>query len=125
MPTDLFVRRPLLWLQVASKKRVTHHLLARISAIAISSRCWAIGGWKMSICPRIRSIYNGAEPISVELCNEFMQALAYTGLKHQRDVSGLRLGGGLPRRHASRSRIRTTAGYASIGTSSASVAASR
>jgi acyl-CoA synthetase (AMP-forming)/AMP-acid ligase II/aryl carrier-like protein len=29
----------------------------------------------------IRSIYNGAEPISVELCNEFMQALAYTGLK--------------------------------------------
>ena len=23
MPTDLFVRRPLLWLQVASKKRVT------------------------------------------------------------------------------------------------------
>ncbi len=34
MPTELFVRRPLLWLQVASKKRVTHHLLAefRLSA---------------------------------------------------------------------------------------------
>jgi acyl-CoA synthetase (AMP-forming)/AMP-acid ligase II/aryl carrier-like protein len=29
----------------------------------------------------IRSIYNGAEPISVDLCNEFMRALAYTGLK--------------------------------------------
>jgi acyl-CoA synthetase (AMP-forming)/AMP-acid ligase II/aryl carrier-like protein len=29
----------------------------------------------------IRSIYNGAEPISVPLCNEFMQTLAYTGLK--------------------------------------------
>ncbi len=29
----------------------------------------------------IRSIYNGAEPISVELCNEFMKSLAYTGLK--------------------------------------------
>ena len=29
----------------------------------------------------IRSIYNGAEPISVALCNEFMNALAYTGLK--------------------------------------------
>ena len=29
----------------------------------------------------IRAIYNGAEPISVELCNEFMQALAYTGLR--------------------------------------------
>jgi acyl-CoA synthetase (AMP-forming)/AMP-acid ligase II/aryl carrier-like protein len=29
----------------------------------------------------IRQIYNGAEPISVALCNEFMSALAYTGLK--------------------------------------------
>ena len=29
----------------------------------------------------IRLIYNGAEPISVPLCNEFMSALAYTGLK--------------------------------------------
>src|SRR6202034_3016821 len=29
----------------------------------------------------IRLIYNGAEPISVELCNECMDALAYTGLK--------------------------------------------
>jgi acyl-CoA synthetase (AMP-forming)/AMP-acid ligase II/aryl carrier-like protein len=29
----------------------------------------------------VRSIYNGAEPISVSLCNEFMRALAYTGLK--------------------------------------------
>jgi len=29
----------------------------------------------------VRSIYNGAEPISVELCNEFMNALAYTGLR--------------------------------------------
>jgi acyl-CoA synthetase (AMP-forming)/AMP-acid ligase II/aryl carrier-like protein len=31
----------------------------------------------------IRQIYNGAEPISVALCNEFMSALAYTGLKRQ------------------------------------------
>jgi acyl-CoA synthetase (AMP-forming)/AMP-acid ligase II/aryl carrier-like protein len=31
----------------------------------------------------IRQIYNGAEPISVPLCNEFMSALAYTGLKRQ------------------------------------------
>ena len=29
----------------------------------------------------IRSIYNGAEPISASLCNEFMNTLAYTGLK--------------------------------------------
>ena len=55
----------------------------RISAIGISSRCWAIGAWRTSTCRAIRLIYNGAEPISVQLCNEFMKALAYTGLKRQ------------------------------------------
>jgi acyl-CoA synthetase (AMP-forming)/AMP-acid ligase II/aryl carrier-like protein len=82
MPTDLFVRRPLLWLQLASNKRVTitcspnfgyRHFLKvlgnrRLENVDLSS---------------IRSIYNGAEPISVQLCNEFMQVLAYTGLKHR------------------------------------------
>jgi acyl-CoA synthetase (AMP-forming)/AMP-acid ligase II/acyl carrier protein len=29
----------------------------------------------------LRLLYNGAEPISVPLCNEFMTAMAYTGLK--------------------------------------------
>jgi len=80
MPTELFVRRPLLWLQVASKKRVTltcspnfgyRHFLKvlgdrRLDGVDLSS---------------IRQIYNGAEPISVELCNEFMRTLAHTGLK--------------------------------------------
>jgi acyl-CoA synthetase (AMP-forming)/AMP-acid ligase II/aryl carrier-like protein len=80
MPTDLFVRRPLLWMQLASKKRATitcspnfgyRHFLKvlgdrRLENVDLSS---------------IRSIYNGAEPISVELCNEFMRTLAYTGLK--------------------------------------------
>jgi acyl-CoA synthetase (AMP-forming)/AMP-acid ligase II/acyl carrier protein len=80
MPTDLFVRRPVLWLQLAAKKRVTltcspnfgyRHVLKvldgrRLEGLDLSS---------------VRSIYNGAEPISVELCNEFMRSLAYTGLK--------------------------------------------
>ena len=80
MPTDLFVRRPLLWLQAAAKKRVTitcspnfgyRHFLKvlgerRLEDLDLSS---------------IRLIYNGAEPISVELANEFMGRLAYTGLK--------------------------------------------
>src|SRR5450755_3945281 len=82
MPTELFVRRPLLWLQVAAKKRVTitcspnfgyRHFLKvlgdrRHEGVDLSA---------------IRLIYNGAEPISVPLCNEFMSALAYTGLKRQ------------------------------------------
>jgi acyl-CoA synthetase (AMP-forming)/AMP-acid ligase II/acyl carrier protein len=80
MPTELFVRRPLLWLQLAARKRATvtsspnfgyRHFLKvlgerRLEDVDLSS---------------IRSIYNGAEPISVALCNEFMNALAYTGLK--------------------------------------------
>ena len=80
MPTELFVRRPLLWLQLAARKRATvtsspnfgyRHFLKvlgerRLEDIDLSC---------------IRSIYNGAEPISVALCNEFMNALAYTGLK--------------------------------------------
>ena len=82
MPTELFVRRPLLWLQVASKKGVTitcspnfgyRHFLKvlgerRLEGVDLSS---------------IRLIYNGAEPISVPLCNEFMNSLAYTGLERQ------------------------------------------
>ncbi len=82
MPTELFVRRPLLWLQIAAKKRVTitcspnfgyRHFLKvlgdrRLEGVDLSA---------------IRLIYNGAEPISVELCNEFMSTLAYTGLKRR------------------------------------------
>jgi len=81
MPTDLFVRRPVLWLQAASKKRATitcspnfgyRHLLKvlgdrKLENVDLSS---------------VRAIYNGAEPISVDLCNQFMKALVYTGLKH-------------------------------------------
>ncbi|HUE11743.1 MAG TPA: non-ribosomal peptide synthetase [Steroidobacteraceae bacterium] len=81
MPTDLFVRRPLLWLQLASKKRVTltcspnfgyRHFLKVLNGRRLENVDLSC----------IRSIYNGAEPISVQLCNEFMQTLAYTGLKH-------------------------------------------
>ena len=80
MPTDLFVRRPLLWMQLAARKRATitcspnfgyRHFLKvlgvrKLDNLDLSS---------------IRSIYNGAEPISVELCNEFMSALAHAGLR--------------------------------------------
>jgi acyl-CoA synthetase (AMP-forming)/AMP-acid ligase II len=80
MQTELFVRRPLLWLQVAAKKRVTitcspnfgyRHFLKVLGDRRLEN----------TDLSAIRSIYNGAEPISVPLCNEFMSALAYTGLK--------------------------------------------
>jgi acyl-CoA synthetase (AMP-forming)/AMP-acid ligase II/acyl carrier protein len=71
MPTELFVRRPLLWLTFASRVRATilcspnfgykHYLKV------LGDR--PVDGLDLSAA---RLIFNGAEPISVELCNEFL-----------------------------------------------------
>jgi acyl-CoA synthetase (AMP-forming)/AMP-acid ligase II/aryl carrier-like protein len=81
MPTDLFVRRPLLWLQLVSKKRAT---LTSSPNFGYRHLLKVLGGRRLENVDLscVRGIYNGAEPISVELVNEFMQTLAYTGLKH-------------------------------------------
>jgi len=74
MPTELFVRRPLLWLIFASRVRATilcspnfgykHYLKV------LGDR--PVDGLDLSAT---RLIFNGAEPISVELCNEFLARL--------------------------------------------------
>jgi len=82
MQTELFVRRPLLWLQIAAKKRVTitcspnfgyRHFLKVLGDRRLEN----------TDLSALRLIFNGAEPISVSLCNEFMNSLAYTGLRRQ------------------------------------------
>jgi acyl-CoA synthetase (AMP-forming)/AMP-acid ligase II/acyl carrier protein len=80
MPTDLFVRRPVFWLQLASKIRATITCSPNFGYRHLMK---VLGGRRLENLDLscIRSIYNGAEPISVELCNEFMKSLAYTGLK--------------------------------------------
>jgi len=79
MDTRVFVRRPLLWLEKASEKKATllcspnfgyKHFLKLyeskgIGAVDLSS---------------VRILFNGAEPISVELCERFMDELAPLGL---------------------------------------------
>jgi acyl-CoA synthetase (AMP-forming)/AMP-acid ligase II/acyl carrier protein len=75
MPTELFVRRPLLWLTLASRVRATilcspnfgykHYLKV------LGER--PVDGLDLSA---VRLIFNGAEPISVELCDEFLTRLA-------------------------------------------------
>ena len=75
MPTELFIRRPLLWLTLASRVRATilcspnfgykHYLKV------LGDR--PVEGLDLSA---VRFIFNGAEPISVELCNEFLTRLA-------------------------------------------------
>jgi acyl-CoA synthetase (AMP-forming)/AMP-acid ligase II/acyl carrier protein len=75
MPTDLFVRRPLLWLTFAARVRATilcspnfgyKHYLKVL-------RDRPVDDLDLSAT---RLIFNGAEPISVELCNAFLTRLA-------------------------------------------------
>jgi acyl-CoA synthetase (AMP-forming)/AMP-acid ligase II/acyl carrier protein len=71
MPTDLFVRRPLLWLTFAGQKRASlmcspnfgyrHYLKV------LGDR--PVDGLDLS---SVRLLFNGAEPISAELCDEFL-----------------------------------------------------
>ena len=79
MPTELFVRRPLLWPQLASRVRATilcspnfgyKHYLKVLGERPIE-------GLDLS---SVRLIFNGAEPISVELCEKFLERLAPAGL---------------------------------------------
>jgi acyl-CoA synthetase (AMP-forming)/AMP-acid ligase II/acyl carrier protein len=80
MPTELFIRRPLLWLTFATRVRATvlcspnfgykHYLKV------LGDR--APAGLDLS---SVRLIFNGAEPISVELCDEFLNRLEPAGLK--------------------------------------------
>lgn len=80
MPTELFIRRPLLWLKFASERRATltsspnfgyRHLLK-----VLGDR--SLDGVDLS---SVRLIFNGAEPISVELCDEFTGRMARYGLR--------------------------------------------
>jgi acyl-CoA synthetase (AMP-forming)/AMP-acid ligase II/acyl carrier protein len=82
MPTELFVRRPLLWLTFATRKRATvlcspnfgyRHYLKVLGERPTE-------GLDLSA---VRLIFNGAEPISVSLCEEFLQRLTPARLKRE------------------------------------------
>jgi acyl-CoA synthetase (AMP-forming)/AMP-acid ligase II/acyl carrier protein len=84
MPTELFVRRPLLWLALATKIRATilcspnfgyRHYLKVLGERAVADL-----GLDLSA---VRLIFNGAEPISLDLCEEFLQRLAPAKLPRQ------------------------------------------
>jgi len=80
MPTELFIRRPLLWLQLASRLRASilsspnfgyRHFLKVLGERTLESVDLSA----------VRLIFNGAEPISPELCDEFMSKMAPYGMK--------------------------------------------
>jgi acyl-CoA synthetase (AMP-forming)/AMP-acid ligase II/acyl carrier protein len=75
MPTDLFIRRPLLWLTFASRVRATilcspnfgyKHYLKVLGDRSVDNLDLSA----------VRLIFNGAEPISAELCEQFLTRLA-------------------------------------------------
>ncbi len=79
MPTALFIRRPVLWLEQASRHGITHlyspnfgfqYFLAALSPADAA-------GWDLS---RVRLIYNGAELISAQVCQHFTDTLRPYGL---------------------------------------------
>jgi len=80
MPTDLFSRRPVLWLEKASELNATvlcspnfgyKHFLKALGDKTMD-------GVDLS---QVRVIFNGAEPISLPLCEEFLDAMSAYGLQ--------------------------------------------
>jgi amino acid adenylation domain-containing protein len=86
MPTSLFVRRPLAWMEQTSAQRASvlyspnFGLQYFLSALRKSETMQ----WDLS-CVRI--VVNGAEPISPELCDEFTNALQPFGLRNNSIVT--------------------------------------
>ena len=80
MDTSLFIRNPILWIKKANEHRVTvlsspnfgyKYFLEFYKAERAEK-------WDLS---NVRIIFNGAEPISVELCKKFLDELSVYGLK--------------------------------------------
>ncbi|MBL4743753.1 MAG: non-ribosomal peptide synthetase [Cycloclasticus sp.] len=79
MPTELFVRRPNLWLEKSSEKKATilsspnfgyKHVLKRFKPETQESLDLS----------HVRILFNGAEPISADLCREFNAVMKPFGL---------------------------------------------
>jgi acyl-CoA synthetase (AMP-forming)/AMP-acid ligase II len=74
MPTELFIRRPLLWMTFAARKRAT---VTSSPNFGYRHYLKVLGDRGVDLdLSSLRLVYNGAEPISVELADEFMTRLA-------------------------------------------------
>ncbi len=74
MPTALFIRRPLLWIQKASDKRITQLYSPNfgLQFFLSSFQRQRLPDWDLS---SVRILFNGAEQISAKICNDFTSAL--------------------------------------------------
>ncbi|MDH3441281.1 MAG: non-ribosomal peptide synthetase, partial [Gammaproteobacteria bacterium] len=79
MDTGVFVRRPLLWLQKASELNATQ-LCSPNFGFKHFLKLFARKGIESLDLSSVKLILNGAEPISWDLCEEFLDAMAPFGL---------------------------------------------
>ncbi len=82
MDTALFVRRPLLWLQKLSEHRASVTCSPNFGYKHVLKMLEAKGVEALDLSA-VRVIFNGAEPISVPLSQQFLSALAPHGLSSQ------------------------------------------
>lgn len=82
MATDVFARRPLLWLDKAAEKQATL-LCSPNFGYRHTLRAIAARGLPDIDLSAVRLLYNGAEPISAPLARAFLDTLAPTGLSHE------------------------------------------
>jgi amino acid adenylation domain-containing protein/non-ribosomal peptide synthase protein (TIGR01720 family) len=80
MPTSLFIRRPLLWLEKISQHRISFTASPNFGYRYVSSRLRdnTISNLDLSC---LRVIVNGAEPISPAMCREFSDIFGACGLR--------------------------------------------
>ncbi len=79
MDTNVFVRRPLLWMQKASELKATQ-LCSPNFGYKHFLKLFQRKGLPDIDLSSVKLILNGAEPISWDLCEEFLKALAPSGL---------------------------------------------
>ncbi|TYP74363.1 non-ribosomal peptide synthetase [Aquimarina intermedia] len=82
IPTTLFVRRPALWFDIATKYEVSILCSPNFGYKYILQHCSdrQAYSWNLS---HVRVLYNGAEPISEQLCKEFLEKMEPYGLRKQ------------------------------------------
>ncbi|SHJ70732.1 non-ribosomal peptide synthetase [Aquimarina spongiae] len=79
MPTNLFVRRPGLWLEKASEHKVTILCSPNFGYSYVLKHCSNTEEYQWDLS-NVRVIYNGAEPISEKIANEFISYGSVFGL---------------------------------------------
>lgn len=79
MPTELFVRRPSLWLEKASEKKATILSSPNFGYKHVLKRFKPENQQALDLS-HVRLLFNGAEPISADLCREFNAVMEPFGL---------------------------------------------